>query len=104
MSDADSVVEPVQINIPPMAPEAPVKKTRKPRAKKVEVKKVRRVAKFHILAADEGSWTDTGVDAGTTYESAMRILKQMDSGNYWIVRDYGVKAVKITMTPKVTVE
>jgi hypothetical protein len=104
MSDADSVVEPVQINIPPMAPEAPAKKTRKPRAKKVEVKKARKVTRFHILANATGVWTDTGVEAGTTYDTALRTLRHMGSGEYWIVRGYGTKTDNVTLVPKVTVE
>lgn len=106
MSEVDAAEGQVQINLKPVEGQVaePAKKTRKPRVKKVAVKKTRKSTYFHILVARAGTWVDTGVTTGTTYDTAMRTLRQMEAGDYWIVRGYGTKTVKVVMVPKVTVE
>ena len=79
------------------------KRTRKPRAQKPPKKQRIRGAFAFFKKEADGKYSDMGVDGGSTYESALRVLRTFAAGEYLIVRNYGVKTVSVEQITKTVV-
>lgn len=91
-----------QSQVPPVV-EKP-KRQRRPRAQKPP-RKPRIEAPFRLLKLEEnGTFSDVGIDAGNTMDAALKQLRLCAPGQYWIVRGYSTKTVKVETVAKTTIE